>query len=157
MKSTPRLVQVLSIAALGSVPACSDVPGLGGGGWQYERIDEGALCLYAQAPEVPHTNGPAQLYEADQALFVTVTLGCLSACIQDEQASCSVHREQDTLVVNSVHTYDPPPAHTGCIALCHALSATCSTEPLPAGQYQLQHGDHVVALSIPSSVEKPCL
>jgi hypothetical protein len=120
------------------------------------HLDEGEICIYESEPAVAHRNEPDQTYSAGQPIHLSVTLGCLSACIRDEAASCDVTRAGQTLVVHSVHSYEPPPADEGCIALCNALSAVCASEPLEAGTYRIVHGSQTYSLAIPSSAERAC-
>lgn len=120
------------------------------------RVDEGKICLYATEPETPHQNAPAQSYLDGESVHVSVTLGCVSACIENEEASCTVVREGQTLHVHSAHSYDPPEPETACIALCGTISAVCASQPLPAGEYEVMHGEERHPLLVPSTVEQPC-
>jgi hypothetical protein len=43
-----------------------------------------------------------------------------------------------------------------CTDDCGALVARCTTPPLPAGTYFLQHGDERLVLMVPSTVPVPC-
>ncbi|MBW2456172.1 MAG: hypothetical protein JRI68_16755, partial [Deltaproteobacteria bacterium] len=119
---------------------------------------DGQLCVYGEAPEVPGSHGPPQTFVGDQPIYVTVsTDSCISACIQDEVASCTVSRSGTTLTVTSELSYDEPPEGEGCIALCGSLTAECSSPPLPPASYSIVHGDAHHELGVPSADVPPCL
>ena len=149
-RSTWLTFGVLGVLLVGCAPA-------DGAGAHVRRVDEGAICVYANDPEVPYTDGPAQTYQPDAPVYVSVTIGCVSACISHEQASCTVTLDGDQLEISSVHEYDEPDPDQGCIALCAALSAVCVSEPLAAGDYQLAHGNDAYSFTVPSTAEHPCL
>ena len=120
-------------------------------------IDAGQLCVYGAAPEVPGSYGPPQIFDSDQPVVVTVsTESCISACIQDEVATCAVTRSGATLTVVSELSYDEPPDGEGCIALCGSLTAECQSPPLPTGSYAIIHGDAQYQLGVPSVDVPPC-
>jgi len=123
-----------------------------------ETSDVGKLCVYATTPASPGANSPEQSFVSDQQIYVSVTLdNCLSACIRNEVASCSVAKEGQRLIVSSNFSYDKPEAGKACIALCNSLSAVCQTEPLSAGSYVVEHGSDEYTLTVPSQDVPPCL
>ena len=128
------------------------------GGPDVEASDVGKLCVYATAPANPGANSPAQSFASEKQIHVSVTLdNCLSACIRNELASCSVAQQGQRLIISSGFSYDDPAAGEACIALCNSLSAVCQTGPLAAGNYVIEHGDDEYALSVPSKDVPPCL
>lgn len=119
--------------------------------------DTGRVCAYPAHPEA-EPPGSTVTYEAGQPVFFRVTVDeCLSACIEEEVASCSVTRDGDRLVVRSTFSYDEPAGAQACIALCHSLEAVCESEPLEAGSYQVEHGDTTYPLVVPAAGTAPCL
>jgi hypothetical protein len=122
-----------------------------------EASDEGRVCLFATDPSQSDVGGP-QSYPENASLFVEVTLdACLSACIQNEIASCDVRRDGDRLIVHSDFAYDKPSPDQACVAVCHALEAVCESPALEAGTYQVTHGGDSYPLVVPSSGAEPCL
>jgi hypothetical protein len=116
--------------------------------------DEGKVCLGAP-PWEPQAGSDA--IEADQRLAISVTYDeCLSACIRDEFAQCSVSLEGDRIVVQSEFSYREPAPGKACIAVCYALTAECQSPPLAAGDYTLVHGDRETPLAVPSSAGNSC-
>ena len=121
-----------------------------------EASDEGEVCLFANDPNFSGVRGTPQTYAENQPLFIAVTFDeCLSACIENEDASCDVRRDGEQLVVHSSFGYDKPSPDQACVAMCYALEAVCQTPPLEAGTYQVAHGGHTYPLVVPSSAE-PC-
>lgn len=120
------------------------------------RIDEGKLCVSSSAPDLPLRSAPEPTSPVETPVHVSVSLGCVSACVQNEQAACTVTRHRDELRVHSVHAYDPPDPHQGCIALCGTVRATCVSEPLPSGEYTIRHGDRSYPLAVPAAAERSC-
>jgi hypothetical protein len=119
-----------------------------------EASDEGRVCAYAAHPD--EAKGKTQEFDAGQRVFFTVTYDeCLSACIRNEVATCTVAREGSTLVVESDFAFDEPDGKQACIAVCYALDATCETDPLEAGSYRVDHGDDSYTFVVPSTAE-PC-
>lgn len=101
---------------LSSVTAC--------GGPDFEASDEGTLCLYGADPSSDGVDHDAQNYDAGAPVYVTVRYGdCISACVQNKVATCSVTQDGDSLTVHSHFSYDDPPAEEVCIALCGTLGA----------------------------------
>ena len=120
-------------------------------------IDGGRLCVYGAAPAAPGSHGPPQAFVTDQPITVTVsTEDCISVCVQDEVATCSVSLAGTTLTVRSELSYDEPPEGEGCIALCGSLTAVCESPPLPMGDYTIAHGDDRRSLAVPSTDVPPC-
>ncbi len=142
--------KLLGLATLAiAVTACA--------GPDVELVDDGRLCVYAVAPETPGSHGPTQAFDSNQPVFVTVTTEeCISACIQNEVASCSVSRSGTTLTVRSELSYDDPPDGEACIAVCGSLTALCNSQRLPAGAYTIVHGNARHELAVPSTGVEPC-
>ncbi len=123
-----------------------------------ELIDEGDVCLYADAaPETFFERGAPQVFEAGSRLAVTVAAPeCLSqSCDVHRVAHCSVDREGATLVVSSELRYDELQAKQ-CTLDCGRLAARCESEPLEEGTYEVVHGEASIALTVPSTIE-PCV
>ncbi len=122
-----------------------------------ERFDEGKLCLYAHAPESPGMAGPAQDFAVGEPLFASVsTEDCISACIENELATCAVRVAGNLITVHSELSWDEPPGEQVCIALCGSLGAVCTSGPLAAGVYTVTHGGELRVLSVPSTNIAPC-
>ena len=96
--------------------------------------------------------------DADAPLSVQVTLeDCISACVDNEIETCSITRDGERLLLTSEFSYDDADEDEICIALCNGQQATCSSEPLPAGDYVLEHGDESYPISIPTVDVPRCL
>jgi hypothetical protein len=142
------------------MPICVAVSALiivGGCAPENEARDEGRVCVYSDLPEVAGSNQPPQHLEAGQPLYFSVSYGdCLSACVRQEIASCGVELDQQELILQSHFRYDDPPPDQGCIAVCGRLTAVCRSPAVPAGRYEVRHGEARYALDLPSDVERPC-
>ena len=122
-----------------------------------ERIDEGKLCIYASMPDSPGMEGPTQDFVAGEPVFVSVsTEDCISACIENELAACTVTVDGEQLTVSSELSWNEPSGEQACIDLCGSLGAICASDPLPTGAYQVVHGSTQRTLSIPSNGVEPC-
>jgi len=117
-------------------------------------VTEGDMCVYANEPPFfPGTQQLTVLGEGD-VLVVQVTLpGCLSStCTMDRVASCRIVQDGRQLVVESSFGYVPLQGPS-CTKDCVTLFATCESEPLAEGSYDLIHGDDVTPLQVPSRGE----
>jgi hypothetical protein len=122
-----------------------------------EYVDEGEACLYADAfPDDLFEAAEPQLFHVGSRLATTVTVPeCLSSsCDVHRVAQCWVERDGATITVSSLLAFDELAAEL-CTLDCGRLVARCEGEPLAAGDYQVVHGDAVVALTVPSTVA-PC-
>jgi hypothetical protein len=122
--------------------------------------DDGALCLGAP-PAVDGGDGRAPAgvdLQAGQALAISVRSPCLSnVCATGRSSKCAVKREGDRLLVTSELTWiGPEDLGTRCPHECTFLDATCNTEPLPAGNYQVVLGARTVDVALPSHRDVRC-
>jgi hypothetical protein len=155
MKLSVTVHAVVVSATLAGCAASTEEPGI-------VLVDEGALCVLSEAPELL---GPPlvlqaseQRFEPGDRLHVTVAVPtCMSAsCDVDRHASCAVERRGATLSISSYLAYEHTPAES-CSRDCGTLSASCRSEPLEAGAYEVVHGARVVSLVVPSSLAAPCM
>jgi hypothetical protein len=128
-------------------------------GTEHTFEDEGRVCLYPGGSTAANPFGLQRdplPYQANQALDLVITMpDCLSSsCSHDERATCSAAVEGTTIRVQSAASYRQQ--GTTCTDDCGALAARCSTAPLPAGTYDIRHGDTTLTITIPSTVPPPC-
>ncbi len=139
--------RILILALLAGTAAC---------GTQQPDVvatDEGKVCAFS----AESATGSEQSFLPNEAVYFRVTYDeCLSACINNEVATCAVERNGDKLVVSSDFSYSEPSGSEPCILICYTLAASCKTEPLEAGTYQVEHGDNAYPLSIPATDVDPC-
>jgi hypothetical protein len=95
---------------------------------------------------------------ADQPHSVEVDfLVCLSSsCDEVVEAMCETTLSGTELTINATATVSS--SSGACTADCGQLLATCETDPLPAGEYQLVYGDRQGTLTVPVATDEPtCL
>jgi hypothetical protein len=124
-------------------------------GTRVDSSDVGELCLYAnEAPLIPIAGaGEAQHFGSGDTLVAQVTLpDCLSAtCDVAREARCSVTRAGAQLIVESHFAYTEVDSDS-CSYDCGRLIATCESEPLDAGDYQVAFAGEQRAVSVPSTL-----
>jgi hypothetical protein len=118
--------------------------------------DIGALC---PAP-TDHT-GPydaTMVFEVGGTITFTVAYEeCLSSsCDINRDMSCEVITDSTQIVVHSQGSFTERDGYVSCTEDCGFLEASCTSAPLPAGNYVIVHGDDRIPLTIPSSVEGLC-
>jgi hypothetical protein len=128
-------------------------------GSHYSFKDEGRICLYpggSPAAEAFALQTNPLSYEGNRALDIVITMPrCLSgSCSFDRKAECTAAAEGGIIRVQSSASYREQ--GTACTDDCVALAAKCSTAALPPGAYQVQHGDTTLALTVPSTIKRPC-
>ncbi|HEX5107916.1 MAG TPA: hypothetical protein VFV95_05700 [Vicinamibacterales bacterium] len=167
-----RAILFLVVTAAAGTAGCSGCPASALGiGCSEERTfrDTGKLCLYpasetqgTPAPGAPPIDSTrSRTYEADQPVNVAVRFdACLSSsCSVDRKAGCTaelVAGNGQRLVVGSYGSYQQK-AQGACTADCGSLIARCSSPPLPAGNYTVEHGSASSPFTIPFDGPPPCL
>jgi hypothetical protein len=122
--------------------------------------DDGTLCLGAAA-DVDGGEGRVRAgvdLVAGQPLPIRVRSGCLSnACATARSSKCAVKRDGARLLVTSELTWIvPEDLGARCPKECTFLDATCMTEPLPPGNYQVVLGERTVDIALPSHRDTRC-
>jgi hypothetical protein len=145
-------VVVLSLA----LGACDST---GPTGTDHAFKDEGKICLFPEGTRPDQAFLPPSMsvsYGADRGLVITVNAPeCLSgSCDSNRQAACSAVVTGQTIVVTSTASFHRE--GKTCTLDCGSLTATCTTPPLPAGTYLIQHGTRSLPLTVPSSTVPPC-
>ncbi len=121
--------------------------------------DQGRMCVLPEAardafvPPAPSSRS----YAANQRLAIQVTMpDCLSSsCSHDAHADCTAEVKGTTIQVTSRGSYNEDKSGP-CTLDCGSLVAHCLTGPLPAGTYEIRHGNATVSLTVPSTVDTPC-
>ncbi len=85
----------------------------------------------------------------DDTLDVTITNTCYSGSTENMVMSCEVAVVGDVVTISSTADYDLPPAVT---ADCQNVETSCSSEPLPAGNYTIRYGDSEEAFDVPDTM-----
>jgi hypothetical protein len=134
------------------------VVGCSTAGTDHSFKDKGKICLFPEggSPGNAFAPPPTVSFSADRGLSITVqTPSCLSgSCDKDRQAACSATVNGQVIIVTSSASWRTE--GMTCTTDCGALVAQCTTPPLPAGTYLIQHGAESVPVTIPSSVTAPC-
>jgi hypothetical protein len=146
-----RLVSLPTIlTALLAAAAC------GAGKEEHEVIDAGRLCVSPPGAQDPIAAPAERFLPADQPLTVTVQLdGCLSSsCDIARSATCSVTRSGDVLQVKSTLAWTST-GDNACTEDCGFLVATCTSDPLSAGTYTVEHGDRSATIVV-GGTNGPC-
>lgn len=124
--------------------------------------DQGKICLFPEGAKADNPFGAPTMsvtFPADRALSITVMAPtCLSStCSKDEKAQCSATVKGNVIAVtSSASVREEKGVGAVCTDDCGALVARCTTPPLPAGTYQVQHGPERLTVTIPSSTLPPC-
>jgi hypothetical protein len=120
--------------------------------------DQGRICLMPESLQNgSFTPTSPQTYVADQRLFIRVVLPTCSSssCSNGRRAECSAKLQGTTLQVTSHGSFNEERWGL-CTGDCVLLVARCLGPPLPAGTYQIKHGDSTLSLTVPSTVTAPC-
>ena len=99
----------------------------------HEDTDVGSACFPVDAQE-------------DAALPVEIRDTCFSGSTQNLELSCSVEVNGDTISISSTAEYDLPNEITDD---CQDQRATCTSAPLPAGNYTVTYGPNQASLEVP--------
>lgn len=120
--------------------------------------DHGALCLGVASGAADAGRGASTSVVAGAPLAVRVRTGCLSlACSTKRESRCAVKREGNKLVVSSELSWRAPSdIGARCPRECEALEATCESEALEPGVYEVHLGGKVEALTVPSQRDVAC-
>ena len=80
-----------------------------------------------------------------------------SSCTTDRAGTCSASLENaDIEIVSTMSWVDTSAQHDhACTQDCATVTASCATEPLPAGTYELRFGAGRLSLIIPSQHPEP--
>jgi hypothetical protein len=145
----PRLAFV-SLAAL----ACQSIAGI-----DHTFQDQGRVCAFPEGTDPGNafqSPSTSAAFQPDRPATITVMAPtCLSSsCSKDRKAECSVVIEGNVIHVTSTASFREE--GSTCTADCGALVARCTTPPLPAGTWFLQHGAERIVLTVPSSGPVPC-
>jgi len=143
---------VFAFTASLPVFACGDADG------QKRTVaNQGSVCATkdggARACEDPVS------LQSGQVLQLSVDLGvCLSSsCDQARSASCSAVRSGSVIEVIAEGSWTDNSANAdGCTLDCGFLGATCETEALPDGNYEIRYAGNTLPISIPSSKFRVC-
>lgn len=85
--------------------------------------------------------------ETGSGLFVRVSGVVENDCVEDLQATCSVLRDGNTLIVDARASWNHPPG-PGCNRQAAYFEAHCAAPRLSDGAYELEYGSRV-PFSIP--------
>jgi len=118
--------------------------------------DIGALCPVAHDHTGPYD--ATMVFAAGESITFTVAYEqCLSSsCDINRQMSCEVVTDGTQIVVHSQGSFTERDGYVSCTEDCGMLAAECTSEPLPAGDYVIVHGEDRTPLTIPSSVQGLC-
>ena len=120
--------------------------------------DEGKVCVLPQSADINAFlwSSTSVSLAADRAVEVSVMMPtCLSSsCSHEPQADCTATLTGNDIDVTSKGSY----IEQGdvCTSDCGALVARCTTPPLPAGRYQLRHGQEALTFTVPFEGIVPC-
>lgn len=115
------------LVAAGALSACDSVS-------SYEDEDEGELFFRST---------PAGELEVS-VLFPT----CLSSCSREVEAWCSISVQGSQITVQSRASVEREGG--SCTDECGQLVASCVSEPIAAGVFQLRHGEVSAEVTLPS-------
>jgi hypothetical protein len=114
--------------------------------------DAGEACFYAN--ETPFWPGAQQVTEfddGDQLVVQVVLPDCLStSCTTHRQARCRITHDGHRLHLETWFSYADVDNGMACTADCQQLVATCASDRLDAGEYEVVFGDEVAPLAVPS-------
>jgi hypothetical protein len=121
--------------------------------------DQGRVCAFPAGTDPGNaflSPTTSVAFQADSSATITVMAPtCLSSsCSKDAKAECSVALNGNVLQITSTASFRTE--GNVCTDDCGALVARCTTPPLPAGTYFLQHGVERIVLMVPSSGPAPC-
>lgn len=129
--------------------------------WLFEKEvveleDAGELCLLDGGGDARFDGiegGAQTLVEGNRVRFRVAVPGCLSSsCDVSREAHCAVKTKGNTLIVESYLAYNAMERES-CTMDCGKLFATCESEPLELGQYEVVHGDQIRSLTVPSTFD----
>lgn len=120
----------------------------------YQANNAGMVCLYAGSPPA---GGDEQMFEPGASVSIGFSAACFNGCDIDRSASCSVGSD---LVIQSTVMWTHETWHVSgvaCTEECGIISATCVTDPLPAGDYTFSFAGGTESLTVPSLRLAPCI
>jgi len=117
--------------------------------------NQGWLCV-GKGPS--QTNEACPAFSLEQQLALHVNFGlCLSgSCSRPGQTSCRASRSGSIIEVTAEGTWSDT-GEESCTLDCRALTATCQTESLPDGDYEIRYANKTLAVTIPSSRSRHCM
>lgn len=118
----------------------------------------GRMCLHDSPPDSFADPGD-QSFVANAPITVVVELiDCLSSsCDVDRSMSCTIGGAGTARSVTSIATWTST-GDSACTADCGQLATSCTTDALPAGDYQFTFGGRTLTLPVPSdALAPPCL
>lgn len=119
--------------------------GCGDGSRTLENV--GSVCVMGEQ----EGDSPETSYVENAPVDITVVLDdCLSGCAEDIEASCSIELDGTNLRVSASGTYSVQPGGAVCPAVCVAMTATCTSEPLAAGTYSVEYAGESTTFEVPS-------
>lgn len=121
--------------------------------------NEGTLCMFAADPDPFITESPQDFTPGAPVELLVVMEPCVSgSCTSDIVASCEATVSGNQITVTSSGSYrEDSGLVKACTDDCRVVSATCSTASLPAGSYTVFHGEDVLPLDVPASLDSaPC-
>jgi hypothetical protein len=120
--------------------------------------NEGRLCVVPSADITLGTRPTPPddvLLEPDVPLSAVVLFSSCEDCVEDVQASCTVHVTPDLIEVSSNASYGTVREDV-CGAGCDAITATCAAGSFTAGTITFEHGGDLLPLELPST-SYPCV
>lgn len=118
--------------------------------------DDGELCLLDAEGDslfAGFAGGDQTFVEGNRVRFRVAVPGCLSSsCDVNRVAECTVKTKGNMLIVESYLAYNAMESEK-CTMDCGKLFATCESEPLELGSYEVVHGSETRALTVPSTID----
>lgn len=121
-----------------------------------EMEDDGELCLLDAEGDslfAGFASGDQTFVEGNRVRFRVAVPGCLSSsCDVNRVAECTVKAKGNILIVESYLAYNAMESEE-CTMDCGKLFATCESEPLELGEYEVVHGGVARPLTVPSTID----
>jgi hypothetical protein len=118
------------------------------------KTNAGRVCLFASEPDSPPDMHAPQDYQAGQRLYVVIEV-VGGACDENRVFTCTASLSGSTLTVTSEYAFDQ--SDETCTDMGALQTTTCTTDPLPAGDYTVVYGAADFPLTIPSTRTGACL
>lgn len=126
-----------------------------GGAEEHTVSNQGWLCVGKLSAQ---TSAACPLISLEQQLPINVDFGiCLSSsCDHAGETSCRATRSGSIIQVTADGTWSRT-GENGCTFDCRHLTATCQTDVLPDGDYEIRYADTSLAVTIPSLRSRNCM